>query len=101
MSYLQKDIADLARRIGLEPSRSVGGVSAFELMKVFHEPPADGHWKSNGGTASTDIFFISIYPKLEEYMFATGLMGSEAELGPNDPFIQAVLNGRAPADVAK
>ena len=42
-----------------------------------------------------------VYPKMEEWMFATGLKGSEAELGPDDPFIQAVLKGRAPEEVAK
>jgi len=42
-----------------------------------------------------------VYPKMEEWMLTTGLKGSEAELGPNDPFIQAVLKGRAPAEVAK
>jgi hypothetical protein len=42
-----------------------------------------------------------VYPKLEEWMLAAGLEESQAELGANDPFIQTVLKGRAPAEVAK
>ena len=42
-----------------------------------------------------------IYTDMEEMLFADGLQESLDELGPNDPFIQTVLGGRAPADVAK
>ncbi len=42
-----------------------------------------------------------VYPQLEEMMLADGLQESLEQLGPNDPFIKLVLNGRAPAEVAK
>jgi len=42
-----------------------------------------------------------IYADMEEMLFADGLQESLDELGPNDLFIQTVLGGRAPADVAK
>lgn len=42
-----------------------------------------------------------VYPQLEERLLADGLQESLEELGPNDPFIKTVLNGLAPADVAK
>lgn len=42
-----------------------------------------------------------VYPQLEEMMLADGLQESLEMLGPNDPFIKLVLNGRAPAEVAK
>jgi FAD/FMN-containing dehydrogenase len=96
VSYLQKDIAELARGIGLEPSRSVGDVSAFDLMKVLHEPSADGHWKSRGGTSSTDLFFISVHEKLEELIDTMKNVATEfeyplAELGVYlQPIVQAV-----------
>jgi FAD/FMN-containing dehydrogenase len=96
VSYLQKDIADLARGIGMEPSRSVGEVSAFEMMKVLHEPSADGHWKAKGGTACSDIFFISIYEKLEELIDTMKNVATEFEYPVSDlgvylqPIVQAV-----------
>lgn len=42
-----------------------------------------------------------VYPQLEEMLLTDGLQESLDELGPNDPFIKTVLNGRAPAEVAK
>ncbi|MGI5939251.1 MAG: FAD-binding oxidoreductase [Thermoleophilia bacterium] len=66
IAYLQKDIATVAQSIRVNPLRSVGTVSAFELMKTLHEPSTDSYWKSKGGSSSTDIFFITIYEKLNE-----------------------------------
>jgi hypothetical protein len=42
-----------------------------------------------------------VYPGLEEAQLADALAESLEGLGPNDPFIKAVLNGRSPADVAR
>ena len=42
-----------------------------------------------------------IYADMEMANLAGTLQMSLEELGPNDPFIKIVLNGRAPADVAK
>ena len=42
-----------------------------------------------------------IYTDMEEALFADGLQESLEELGPNDSFVQTVLGGRTPADVAK
>jgi hypothetical protein len=40
------------------------------------------------------------YPQMEELLLADGLQESLEELGPDDPFIKTVLNGRPPAEVA-
>jgi len=42
-----------------------------------------------------------VYPQFEEALLAGNLQMALEELGPNDPFIKAILSGRAPADVAK
>ncbi len=66
------------------------------MMKVLHEPPAGGHWKANGGTASTDIFFISIYEKLEELIDTMKNVANEFEYPVSElgvylqPIVQAV-----------
>jgi hypothetical protein len=41
-----------------------------------------------------------VYPKLEEATLADSLQESLEELGPNDVFVQTVLNGRSPKQVA-
>jgi hypothetical protein len=40
------------------------------------------------------------YPALDEKLLADGLQESLEELGPDDPFIKAALNGKSPADAA-
>ena len=42
-----------------------------------------------------------VYPHLEEATLGDGLQESLEELGPDDPFIQATLNGRAASEVAR
>lgn len=42
-----------------------------------------------------------VYPAMEEVLLADALQESLEELGPDDPFIKTVLNGRQPAEVAK
>jgi hypothetical protein len=41
-----------------------------------------------------------IYPDFEEMLLAHALQDSRDQLGPNDPFVRAVLEGKTPADVA-
>jgi hypothetical protein len=41
-----------------------------------------------------------IYPDFEEAMLAFSLKDSLDQLGPNDPFVKTVLNGRTPEQVA-
>ncbi len=42
-----------------------------------------------------------VYPALDEVLLADALQQSLEELGPDDPFDQAVLKGRTPAGVAR
>jgi glycolate oxidase len=66
------------------------------MMKVLHEPPADCYWKARGGRASMDIFFLSIYEKLEELTDTMKNVATEFEYPVSDlgaylqPIVQAV-----------
>lgn len=42
-----------------------------------------------------------MYPEMDEMVMADALEESLEELGPDDPFIKAVIGGRRPADVAR
>ncbi len=42
-----------------------------------------------------------VYPAFEEVLLADSLRQSLEELGPDDPFVKAVLGGKTPEDVAK
>ena len=66
IDYQIKDISDMTQRIGLESLKSVGGVSANELLKMVRQPSAEPHWKLRYKGASEDIFFLTIYDNLEK-----------------------------------
>lgn len=67
VSYATKDASAIAQSIKVEPVRSLGGVSAFELMRLLHEPPTDETpWKLQNDRACAEIFFITIQEKLQE-----------------------------------
>ena len=42
-----------------------------------------------------------VYPEMEEVLLSDALQQSREELGPDDAFVQAVLKGRTPAEVAR
>ncbi len=58
------DMMDIARRIGLEPSQTIGEVSAFELLDVVKKPSREPYWKLRNKGSCHDIFFLTIYDNL-------------------------------------
>ncbi len=60
------DIKELAQRIGLEPVQSLGGVSAFEVLKTVQGPSRGLYWKAPAGWSCQDIFFITNFQKVQE-----------------------------------
>ena len=66
IGYQIKDISVMTQRIGLEPEKSVGGVSANELLKMVRQPSVEPHWKLSYKGASEDIFFLTIYDNIEK-----------------------------------
>lgn len=66
VSYEAKNISEITQRIGLDPRKAVGGVSADELLKAVQQPSSEPYWKLRYKGACQDIFFLTIYDKLEE-----------------------------------
>jgi FAD/FMN-containing dehydrogenase len=93
VSYLQKDVMGLAQSLKVNPARSAGQVSAFELMRLLHEPLAAEHWKARGGASCADVFFISIQEKLEELIdvMKTTTMNAEYPVADMGVYLQPVV----------
>ena len=66
VSVDEEDTMKIAQSANLEPARSAGKVSAFDLLKVAQAPSADPYWKLRGHGACQDIFFISSYQTIGE-----------------------------------
>ncbi len=62
----------------------------------------DGYHDSQLESLKFQLFSPApVYPELEQVLLAYNLQESLEELDRSDPFMRAVLNGRAPAEVAK
>ena len=62
-SYV-RGITDITQRLGIEAVKSVGGVSANELLKAVRQPSGEPYWKLRPAGASEDIMFLTINDKL-------------------------------------
>jgi len=60
-----KGISEITKRVGVEAVRAVGGVSADKLLKLIKRPSPEPYWKLRYKGACHDIFFITIYDKLQ------------------------------------
>ena len=65
VSYQIKDILGITQRLGLEAVKAVGGISANEILKAVQQPSTEPYWKLRNKGACEDIFFLTIYDKLE------------------------------------
>jgi hypothetical protein len=89
------DIKELSQRIGVEPVTSLGGVSAFELLKTVQAPSGEFYWKQPGGWNCQDIFFISNFQKVSELIKTMYGIASDAGYNTSNMgvYIQPIVQG--------
>ena len=58
------DIAALNQRLGLEAVKSVGGLSARDILKAVQSPSAEPYWKLRRKGACEDVFFLTLNEKV-------------------------------------
>jgi hypothetical protein len=71
-----KDITETTQRLGVETTKAVGGVSANEILKAVQQPSVEPYWKLCYKGACQDIFYLTLYDKLEGQI---GIMNDLAE----------------------
>jgi FAD/FMN-containing dehydrogenase len=89
------DIKELSQRIGLEPAQSLGGVSAFELLKMAQGPSHEPYWKTPAGWSCQDIFFIANFQKVGELIDAMYAVANEAGYATANMgvYVQPIVQG--------
>jgi len=60
------DITDATQRLGIEAVKSVGGLSANEILKTVQQPCAEPYWKLRNKGGCEDVLFLTLNNKLEE-----------------------------------
>jgi hypothetical protein len=95
VSYQIKDITKITQDLGLEAVKALDKVSAYELLKMVQKPSAEPYWKLRNKGACEDIFFLTIYDKLEGLIGVMNGLADKAgypvsEMGT---YIQPIVQG--------
>jgi hypothetical protein len=95
VSYQMKDILGITQRLGLESVKALGDISANELLKAVQQPSSEPYWKLRYKGACHDIFFLTIYDKLEGLIGIMNDLANEAGYPASDMgvYIQPVVQG--------
>jgi hypothetical protein len=90
-----KEINDLTQRLRIEAVKTVGGVSANEILKAIQQPSGEPYWKLRYKGACQDIFFLTICDKLEGQIGVMNNLADKAGYGASNLgiYIQPVVQG--------
>ena len=90
-----KDMKAAARRAGLETGQALGKVIASELLAAVQCPSREPYWKLRYKGACHDIFFLSLYDKLPEFIRIMQDAADEAGYPASDLgiYLQPVVQG--------
>jgi FAD/FMN-containing dehydrogenase len=66
IAYQKERMLDIAGRAGVEPVKTLGEISAPELLDILRRPSEDPYWKLRGKGSCYDIFYLAPYDKLPE-----------------------------------
>jgi hypothetical protein len=85
----------MTQRFGLDPVKSIGAVSANRMLKTVQQASGEPYWKLRYKGAFQDIFFLSIYQKLESQIEAMKYMADKAAYPISDLgiYIQPIVQG--------
>lgn len=66
VAYQTEEMMDVARRVGVEPIRTIDRVSASELLRVLRLPSEEPYWKLRYKGSCYDMFFLTTQDRLPE-----------------------------------
>ena len=66
VAYQIEQMTDIARRVEVEPVKTLDSISAYELLGILQRPSEDPYWKIRGKGSCCDIFCLATYDKLPE-----------------------------------
>lgn len=95
INYQCKNIREITQRLGVEPVKASGGLSASEFLSLVQQPDEEPYWKLRSKGACEDIFFLTLYDKLEHLVTRMNQLADKygypaSEIGT---YIQPVVQG--------
>ncbi|MGD1117888.1 MAG: FAD-binding oxidoreductase [Dehalococcoidales bacterium] len=90
-----EDMQELAQRLGINPVKALGNITAETFLKLIQRPSTEPYWKLNYKGGCQDIFFLTIFdklPNLIQEMYtaaeAAGYPGSDLGI-----YLQPIVQG--------
>jgi FAD/FMN-containing dehydrogenase len=90
-----KNISGITQRLGLEALKSLGGISAAEILKKVQKPCEEPYWKLRYKGASQDVFFLTINDKVGELVQVMNGLADKAGYPTSDLgiYVQPIVQG--------
>lgn len=90
-----EDVRKIAQQAFLTSVRSLGGISAFDILKTVQQPSPEPYWKLRAKGGCHDIFFITNFQKIETLIDTMYRAASEAGYPASDMgvYIQPIVQG--------
>jgi FAD/FMN-containing dehydrogenase len=95
VAYQIEQMTDIAKRVEVEPVKTLDSISAYELLGILQKPSEDPYWKTRGKGSCYDIFCLATYDKLPELIKVMNEVAGEhgypiADMGI---YLQPVVQG--------
>lgn len=68
VAYQEKQMADAAKLVGVEPAQALSGVLADDLLKILRQPSEEPYWKLRQKGAFQDIFFLTTLDRVPKFI---------------------------------
>jgi FAD/FMN-containing dehydrogenase len=90
-----EDTTRIAKKIGVETVKSLGKINANEFLKKVQQPSSEPYWKIRSNSGCQDIFFITIYEKLDELIKTMYEAADKAEYPTSNIgiYLQPIVQG--------
>ncbi|MGD0955565.1 MAG: FAD-binding oxidoreductase [Candidatus Acidiferrales bacterium] len=90
-----KDITDITQRLAVAAAQAAGGVSANEILRAVQQPCGEPYWKLRQKGACQDIFYLTIFEKLQGQIGAMNDLAEKAGYPTSHigVYIQPIVQG--------
>ena len=90
-----EDVARITSKIGLQAVKTIGKIQANDLLQIIRQPSLEPYWKIRQKGNCQDIFFITIYEKLDELINTMYETARQVEFAPTNIgiYLQPIVQG--------
>jgi len=90
-----EDMLELSQRLGINPVKALGGITADRFLKLIQRPSDEPYWKLNYKGGCHDVFFLTVYDKLPDLIQTMNTAAKAADYPGTDlgMYLQPIVQG--------